>query len=127
MPPPKIRHARNQPFHSERIRRRDAHLRPRALLRQARQRRLERIEPVTQHRVELRARFGQRHLAHLAIEQHQLGLRLQSADLVADGGGRNGQFLGGGLEAAQARGGFECAKRRKRKRSTLHGQGCAHR
>ena len=93
---------------------------PRSLLRQPRQRRLERIEPVTQHWVELRARIGQRHLAHLAIEQRKARLRLQCADLVANGGRRNSQLLGGSLEAAQTRDGFERAECGQRKRSTSH-------
>ncbi|MNL19433.1 hypothetical protein D3C87_1406330 [compost metagenome] len=104
-----IAHARHQPLHGERIGGGDADLNARARLRQSGERRLERIEPVTQHRKQLRARFGQRHLAHLSVEQRQPGLRFQGANLMADGGWRYRQFGGGGLEAAQAGGGFEGA------------------
>ncbi|MNL50277.1 hypothetical protein D3C87_1732790 [compost metagenome] len=90
---------------------------------QPRQRRLERVKPVAQHRVKLRPRVAQRHFTHLAIKQNKPGLRLQRTDLVADGGRRHRQLVGGGLETAQARGGLKCPERRERKKSSLHGGG----
>ncbi len=120
MPAAEIGHARHQPLHGEGIGRRDGHLHARARMRQARQRRLEGIEPVAQHRIKLHARLGQRHPAHVALEQRQPGLRLQRADLVADRGWRHRQLLGGGLETAQARGRLEYAQPGQRKGSALH-------
>jgi len=117
----KARHARHQPFHGEGIGRRDHHARTLAGLGEPRQSRLGGIEAVAQHRVQLQARFGQRHLAHLALEQHRPGLLLEAADLVADCGRRDRQFLGGGLETAQAGGRLEGAHSGQRQRTSVHG------
>ncbi|KAG1242627.1 hypothetical protein G6F68_016105 [Rhizopus microsporus] len=77
-------------------------------------------QPHVGHAEQLRAFRRERHAAKTPHQQRHAQMRLQRPDLVADGGRGHGQFVGGRLEAAQARGRFECAKRRERKKSALH-------
>ena len=85
-------------------------MRPAARLGQALKRRLDRIEAVAQHGVELGAGFRQGDAAHLALEERDAGLLLQPSDLMADRRRRHEQFRSRQLEAHVARRSFEGAQ-----------------
>jgi hypothetical protein len=52
-------------------------------------------------------RIGERDAASLPLRQREAEVRLEHAQLLADGGGRDGELVGSGTHRAEARNGVE--------------------